>query len=606
MLPLSRHVQTGTSSDAQSFWDTTVRSRLGGPASAGPHNREARRLRLEQELLALRRAEHYVMRLRNMQTGTCSLPAEVLTAIFAWVQGIWPPSRREPTSKTKAPNRCYGWGWITVTHVSSYWREVALNAPSLWTTQTYCADINHNFIPDIILRSRGSPLDLSFNIISDVHKDFYGAGVQYWLLPAISRRIRKLSLKGLPAKETSSLSVYLSSKDLWTIEHLEIHVRRSSDGLSDELEEMFREWKAGDAPRLRSLSLSGVKVHWGSAIFSSSLTHLNIDIASSTTNVASDFPSYMELFSALSHLDKLETLHLCQVFPRRDPDTTPPLLYLPQSLRHLHLEADEPYARRVFLCIPNLVIPMHTSVCLIARAEYYSFKQAVDLALPRLWARIPVKELVLDNMSVHSYAIERTQREQWTIPWSFCKGSEPDGGFYVMIMDEAGENPLPHQVLDQPLDALTAFTLTTEAMSYFGSSVESTYPSWQDRLATAVNVTRVSVQMQESRYVLDAMAQLVEDGDTGFTRFRAFPRVRTLVFFVGRVERAFAPRGMQWNVADAVALAELVRVRMEHGVPLEEVAVEDEIQHWSLWESIRPMVGSLVFFKDNYGFRNSE
>ena len=74
--------------------------------------------------------------LRNLAKINCRLTPEILTCIFKELQNQWAPTRevwrpsneerglpRWAVEKLRKPDR-FRSGWMTVTHVCSYWRKV--------------------------------------------------------------------------------------------------------------------------------------------------------------------------------------------------------------------------------------------------------------------------------------------------------------------------------------------------------------------------------------------------------------------------------------------------------------------------------------------------
>ena len=81
---------------------------------------------LDSELGVLENASRVARRIRNMQTGPGSLPQEVLSHVFEYLQTLWFPRREYSRDKAKT---VFCAGWMSVTHVCSFWREVRLLSP---------------------------------------------------------------------------------------------------------------------------------------------------------------------------------------------------------------------------------------------------------------------------------------------------------------------------------------------------------------------------------------------------------------------------------------------------------------------------------------------
>ena len=90
---------------------------------------------LDTELESLEMTIRRARKMRNMKTGVCKLPREILVYIFESLQCIWPPKREEdePDAEDDVPigstnvvvvGPKFRSGWMCVTHVCSVWREV--------------------------------------------------------------------------------------------------------------------------------------------------------------------------------------------------------------------------------------------------------------------------------------------------------------------------------------------------------------------------------------------------------------------------------------------------------------------------------------------------
>ncbi|KZV67985.1 hypothetical protein PENSPDRAFT_33292 [Peniophora sp. CONT] len=559
---------------ADVFWTSNVHLRFDGAILGAVGDRGARRMQLEKELESMRRSERLALRLRNKQTGACSLPTEVLTAVFAHAQEIWLPSRRKLGVKNGVKRLRSGWGWITV----------ALNTPSLWTTHTSCATINHNFIPELILRARDFPLSLTFTWDGEIHDDFYDTGAHHWFASRICRRIKSLSFRKLPLKIADHLEWWIRTAVFTALEHLAVETAHQSDSLSQALVQPLSSWKATSAPQLRSLHLDGFHIPWSSEIFSGQLTCLHIEL-----------PREIEI----------DSLSLHQTFPLEyDPDITLPMIHLPRSLRRLNLNSYDIHAHLAMYWFLHLVVPGHCFVCINAFADSYEVDLPLEATLSYLWEQRTGQELMLDAYGVY-FDTTRRPHSQWERPnttWGYPT-TGPDGSFYLGITTANDSMlSLTKHILDLPLDTFTAITFTTDALQELHNAYDEPLQDWQGRLCTASAVTRVAVQMEESEHLLDAMTELDSQSEVGSGQFKIFPRLETLMFYVGNALPGLVSRHFERNITIAVALVDLVRLRMNNGVPLREVMVSDQIQHWPLWDSIRAMVGEITFFKDPCSF----
>ncbi|TFK60889.1 hypothetical protein BDN72DRAFT_965470 [Pluteus cervinus] len=81
---------------------------------------------IEKEIATLQEGIRALLAFRNTFTPTYRLPPEILTRVFSFVRHVPKHNEREPNLQKLVQ-------WITVTHVSQHWRNVAVGSPSLWS-----------------------------------------------------------------------------------------------------------------------------------------------------------------------------------------------------------------------------------------------------------------------------------------------------------------------------------------------------------------------------------------------------------------------------------------------------------------------------------------
>lgn len=80
---------------------------------------------VDSELETLRQALLQALRMRNMQTGTYRLLREILAYIFECLQPKWEPRRERAGQDPSKKGHVFYSGWMGITHVCSFWREVS-------------------------------------------------------------------------------------------------------------------------------------------------------------------------------------------------------------------------------------------------------------------------------------------------------------------------------------------------------------------------------------------------------------------------------------------------------------------------------------------------
>ncbi|TFK65491.1 hypothetical protein BDN72DRAFT_824541, partial [Pluteus cervinus] len=81
---------------------------------------------IDNEIAALYERIHALRTYRNSFTPVYRIPPEILTRIFSFAQQ-WSARSCWDSTRSGLP------GWVVVTHVSQYWRSVAIGSPDLWS-----------------------------------------------------------------------------------------------------------------------------------------------------------------------------------------------------------------------------------------------------------------------------------------------------------------------------------------------------------------------------------------------------------------------------------------------------------------------------------------
>ncbi|ETW84688.1 hypothetical protein HETIRDRAFT_473409 [Heterobasidion irregulare TC 32-1] len=231
---------------------------------------------------------------RNRFLFVSRLPPELLARIFSFSAAIDPPSSS-------------ALGWITVTHVCSHWRQVALDHSTLWANVSL--EIGSRWSDEMIQRAKLAPL-----IITPPR--FFTQAVSeiaVRILHSHLGRTTELRLTSrkvfLPPMETFTASAPLLEEVC--ISSIHEYVRLPND--------LF----GHNAPRLRSACFRGCIIPWSSPLLRN-LTHLDIALSSQGSNMdtAPNLPSHEEFFDLLANMCRLESLSIEEYFPRSLPEAT--------------------------------------------------------------------------------------------------------------------------------------------------------------------------------------------------------------------------------------------------------------------------------------------
>ncbi|KAI0037911.1 hypothetical protein FA95DRAFT_1613785 [Auriscalpium vulgare] len=120
----------------------------------------------DKEVNYLRGVQRELREQHNHWLPIMCLPPEVLTAIFELLAIADPPGGPRPSRPRKL-------GWISVSHVCSRWRDIAINCPSLWARLTFsvgakCLQVMHSL-------AKSAPLHFSTGntqVLADIHSTF--------------------------------------------------------------------------------------------------------------------------------------------------------------------------------------------------------------------------------------------------------------------------------------------------------------------------------------------------------------------------------------------------------------------------------------------------
>ncbi|TFK65474.1 hypothetical protein BDN72DRAFT_962488 [Pluteus cervinus] len=232
--------------------------------------------KIDQEIAILEENIRTLRAFRNTFTATYSIPPEVLTRIFSF-------ARRLP-----------GYDWIALTHVSQYWRSVALGSPSLWSYIS--SHYPEHVVNEWLQRSKSAPLTVNLNNIQNAA--FIGESLF---------RIRELILQ-LRASCWDELVNTLSSQAP-LLEYLSVSTSNNRPP-SNVSNTMF----GGMAPPLRRLELTNCSIDTNSSLFPN-FTVLQL------CNPPQKFKA-TELLRVLQRTPRLTSLTLSEVLRTDDPSVS--------------------------------------------------------------------------------------------------------------------------------------------------------------------------------------------------------------------------------------------------------------------------------------------
>lgn len=263
---------------------------------------------------------------------TSCLPTELLSKIFHHMLDPF-----DAVEKHIYPER-NALELLRVSHVSSYFREVAVNDPSLWAKAPYVNDVHEDFLPVILRRSEPCAIELSFGDYKGLSED---AQTKEQLVQHFSR-VSKLQVQiGVPYENSTLKSLFsLPAPSLTdcTLLFL-VHSNTSLDSFDRDVLRPFNE----RAPLLQHLHLINCTIppeYYDTFPKLSSLSMMQY-IGDGLLEDHIPFMPIDDIFKLGKGLSSLHTLTLIKCVQRGgvefDLDVSQGPVYLP-SLRHFHLE----------------------------------------------------------------------------------------------------------------------------------------------------------------------------------------------------------------------------------------------------------------------------
>jgi hypothetical protein len=237
---------------------------------------------------------HSQLARRNALTPIFILPPEILAQVFHFLV------LEDPACSTEQ-----NLGWIRATHVCQFWRRVALDDSSLWATISSISP-NTEFISEMLARARNAPLNI------DIHFDGGSGEEVLRMLPPHLSHTRELRLHG-PSILYSGGVLGIYNREAPALEHFELKAPVKSAITFRDLggTTLFK----GQAPRLRTLSLSQVLIPW-SLIPRGQLTQLKIVLFKEVLTAEIPSHGYLnQLIDLLVSCPGLEILALGRCLP---------------------------------------------------------------------------------------------------------------------------------------------------------------------------------------------------------------------------------------------------------------------------------------------------
>ncbi|KAK7049336.1 hypothetical protein VNI00_005937 [Paramarasmius palmivorus] len=231
---------------------------------------------------------------RNALIPICRLPSEILGLILTFCASD-ERLRRYGTTRLRM-------SWLWLTHVCQHWRAIALGCPAMWDTPDFSKP---SLAREMLVRAKLAPLYIRATVRSD------RVDRQEVLRDALRDMTRVAAIEidtSLPLI-LDVLSRIIQPAPV--LEKLCIYNERSTDRVI-----LPDDFLAGNAPRLREVSLRYCMLHWGHMSKTlSGLRSLYLHGGESNRIPQSDLKAFLQ---AMQTMQLLQTLNIINVFPDGD------------------------------------------------------------------------------------------------------------------------------------------------------------------------------------------------------------------------------------------------------------------------------------------------
>ncbi|KZS92908.1 hypothetical protein SISNIDRAFT_508277 [Sistotremastrum niveocremeum HHB9708] len=205
-------------------------------------------------------------------------------------------TRRSSSNATDDDERSLDFPTL-VSHVCSRWRQIALDAPTLWTYLDFADGPPFTKSRAWIERSKGSDLDIEINLTSEVKHDVIGEELIEETIESLPEDLQKILELIIPhtlrwrtfvftVSQLDLLTLCLTAlKDAGPAPRLKVLEMYESDTTldfeADEMPLLYPEPHLifdGSAPMLNVVALSGVHLPWDDCTFIQGLTELDLSL----------------------------------------------------------------------------------------------------------------------------------------------------------------------------------------------------------------------------------------------------------------------------------------------------------------------------------------
>lgn len=588
-------------------WENIVRSRFSF-AEAHRVPRTDRLHMLELELQTMRSHYAVALRYRNAAVAACSLPPEVLAAIFSFAQDSWSPNYWFANATSyhgpDAPLR-YFLGWMTVTHVCTQWRQVsditsrarsrsnpdnipiilqvALNSPHLWQNLD-CIHLDPRRATDYLLLSGCLPLHLKLSEADLPYQATKDTPVVAgnWITKSTLQRTERLDVNFKQHRfEQWASCLELPAPAL---KRLSITIKSTNDRPSLLSRNIFA---SRCPPLLTHLHLEGCYSSWRSPLFSANLTHLRLG-ASDFTSFKEHLPTINQLQDLISYMPVLQELQLDGTLPRKGRGETETMhLSPPFKKMHITLLSHDTFERYAnfwshFTFDPTTVVAADIWIDEFAYAysddEEEDHEDVITSFGPLFDNAPPPFELAIADEYVTVRYNPLPPLDEWIVnvrgdmKRGYERREDPIHGSRHLF---AHANFLLY-VEYWPLQDLHTIVLCSETMAQFKDMT-----MWTTRFAHARAVRRIAVPYLDSLQLLYALTE-TQTNTVHVITFALFPCLEEVVLVGDKDEAKMAALHAPLDVS----LLDVLHTRRERGAPISQLVVDGAMWAWDIWSRV--------------------
>ncbi|VDC04031.1 unnamed protein product [Peniophora sp. CBMAI 1063] len=489
--------------------------------------------------------------------------------------------------------------------VCSSWREIGLESHVLWAQVDNCVDIPPPMVSSIRDRSGVAPLDLTFNVsgLDRSYRDLNTCELfSTWMTDSSYARLRSLRFMFFPPHHFDAIWQYLRKLVVSPI-HLALMM------VSDEVEAPLQlppdicSLLAGSS--MLELCLDDCLPLWDIPSIPTNLTRLDL-ICYYSKGPAHFLPTFRQLATVLMNLRSLEELKLRNVVPEVTPEHGVDHIVFQPGFKTLQFEVSNErfLLGRDFLS--RVVLPpactsfihLHDEMSFIFNINGL-WKSILSLPFGLRGPNIQLVELVVAGEQFIVGCVEH-ERHTWTtsippfphvhsrsIGTDICQLGDTRVAVTCRYQSDYNRREwvplaITRWISKIPLHSLRAISFEHRALQIL------TNDDLED-FGSATGIRRLGIDLLGTKTLLFKLMGKVRRGGS----YHLFPLLEIIHVHLGGHNAYSSTNEGDLEAeceSDALELLALVRNRKEGGAPLREIAIENALADWAVWDTMRENV----------------